>query len=216
MPSQLAFYGLKIASPAGQSLLSVDHLQLIDGLYALTGENGSGKSTLLRAIMGLHPIKAGTIKLDDADVRLDRRTFLQKSMYQPQNFTAYPELTAFEFLVYFRRLRGVGKRASKADARYWLGMMGLEVEADRRLSTFSQGMLQRLGLAFIFQNASASLCLLDEPFAGVDPSARQRHIRILAEHATDRVVILCTHHVDEAVDVGAHILRLDAQTLTLR
>ncbi len=213
--AQLTFDSLEINSLAGEPLIRTDHLSLGQGMYALTGPNGAGKSTFLRAIMGLHAISAGTIRLGEIDNRRHRRQFLMQAAFQPQNFAAYPDLTGLAFLAYFLKLRGYkGVQADKS-AQYWLTKVGLEEQSQKRTSTYSQGMLQRLGLAYVLQNRAASVCLLDEPFAGVDPVSRASGMDLLAQHAQERTVILCTHHVEEAVEAGACQLLLSQRDIVL-
>jgi ABC-type multidrug transport system ATPase subunit len=132
----------------------------------------------------------------------------------PQGFTAYPELGAREFLVYFLRLRGVARRDARTRAGVWLAAVGLDAAADARTGTFSQGMLQRLGLAYAL-SAGAALLVLDEPFAGVDPEGRAALTDLLFAAARDRVALVCTHHVEEMVERGAAVARVGEGALAL-
>jgi ABC-2 type transport system ATP-binding protein len=211
--SQLSFYGVQIDAPDGRALLQIDQLTLGGGLYALTGANGVGKSTFLKTIMNLHPLTKGTIKLDACDSRRDRHAYFSKIIYQPQNFVAYPELTAAEFLIYFLRLRGAGRAEARKRSHQWLELVGLSHAAHRRTATFSQGMLQRLGLAYALQSDSAVL-VLDEPFAGVDTDARAALTKLLADRAKTGIVLTCTHHIDEIVAFGALQLEIADQRIS--
>jgi len=208
MSTILTFSDIAIDTAVGRRLITVDAATFRPGLIALTGHNGAGKSTLLRTIMNLHPLSGGSISLDGMDSRRDRRRFLSLTAFQPQNFAAYPELTAVGFLTYFQRLRGRTKREAGRAARDGLIRVGLGTAADQPTSTFSQGMLQRLGLAYVTQTTSAVLYVLDEPFAGVDPEARVALTALLAEEARSRIILMSTHHVDEAVAQGASVVEI--------
>lgn len=211
---ELVLDGVEIATPDGRPLIAATSVTFEPGVTTLIGANGSGKSTLLRALFGLHPIGAGSIRFGPHDHRRDRRAFLERAVFMPQDFTAYPELSAREFLGYFLRLRGLSKRAADDRCREWLAAVGLEHAADQRAGTFSPGMLQRLGFAYALQTG-ASLCVMDEPFAGVDPDARAALAELLFDDALDRVTLLCTHHVAEMAERGAACARIAGGRITL-
>lgn len=199
---QLKFSDLVINTPDGRRLLTINEAVIPAGITALTGKNGAGKSTLLSAIFGLRPLAGGAITLNGVDSRRDRQQFLANAVFQPQNFAAYPDLTGEEFLIYFLRLRGVPRTEARALAGSWLERVGLSDAGSRRAAEYSQGMLQRLGFAYAMQSG-APLCVLDEPFAGVDPAARADLSNVLADMARDRIILICTHHVDEMAARGA-------------
>ncbi|MEO1222094.1 MAG: ATP-binding cassette domain-containing protein, partial [Pseudomonadota bacterium] len=136
-----------------------------------------------------------------------------RAIYQPQNFVAYPDLTALEFLVYFARLRGVDKKAAKQRAESLLELVGLSQAANQRTDHFSQGMLQRLGLAYALQSG-CSVVILDEPFAGVDPDAREVLLKLIVERAQQAIVLVCTHYITEFMAQGATRLDIAHGTLT--
>ncbi len=199
---QLKFSDLVINTPDGRRLLTINEAVIDAGITALTGKNGAGKSTLLSAIFGLRPLAGGAITLNGVDSRRDRQQFLANAVFQPQNFAAYPDLTGEEFLIYFLRLRGVSRTEARAISGNWLERVGLSDAGNRRTAEYSQGMLQRLGFAYAMQSG-APLCVLDEPFAGVDPAARADLSNVLADMARDRIILICTHHVDEMAARGA-------------
>ncbi|MFV2072657.1 MAG: ATP-binding cassette domain-containing protein [Thermoanaerobaculales bacterium] len=210
----LALEGVEIAMPDGRSLIASANLTFEQGVTTLVGENGSGKSTLLRALFGLHPLKAGAIRFGPYDHRRDRKAFLAHAVFVPQNFTAYPELSGREFLGYFLRLRGQSKRIANERSREWLAVVGLESAAESRTGTYSAGMLHRLGFAYALQTG-APLCVMDEPFAGVDPRARAVLTDLLFDVSVDRVTIVCTHHVNEMAERGAATSHITGGRITL-
>jgi ABC-2 type transport system ATP-binding protein len=77
-----------------------------------------------------------------------------------------------------------------------LELVNLEADADRRLSTYSGGMLQRVGIAQALLN-DPDLLVVDEPTAGLDPSERVRFRTLLAGLTANRLVILSTHIVSD-------------------
>lgn len=198
---------VEIVAPDGRPLITSASVAFHPRVTALIGENGAGKSTFLRAIFALYPLKAGTIRFGPHDHRQNRKAFLEHAVYMPQNFTAYPELTGVEFLSYFLRLRDVSRREATDRAREWLASVGLDHAADKRTGSYSPGMLQRLGFAYAMQTR-APLCVMDEPFAGVDPQTRAALTDLLFDTSADRVTIICTHHVEEMAGRNAIIARI--------
>ncbi|MFT6473027.1 ABC transporter ATP-binding protein [Qipengyuania profunda] len=190
-----------VRRPDGVELFTVDEANFGPGLVALTGPNGSGKSTLLKALAGLDSKSGGAVSLGNWDRLGDRRHYAANLAFQPQNFSAYPEMSGFEFLTYILRLRGMPKLQARDRAASGLAQVGLG-EAAVALGAYSQGMLQRLGLAYVGQSG-ALLGLLDEPFAGIDPPGRATLLDWLATLVDDRILIVCTHHVDEMLARGA-------------
>lgn len=205
----LEFTDVAVTTRAGTKLISNFTAAVRCGLTALIGRNGAGKSTLLRTIFGLHPLATGSISLDGIDPVQARRAFCAIAIFQPQNFSSYPEMSGAEFLAYFSELRGIPGKQAKARSAEWLRRVGLEMDASRPTGQYSQGMLQRLGLAYALQ-ASAKLCVLDEPFAGIDPSGRAAMSDLVAIEARERIVLIATHHLDEMIERGASILEIES------
>ena len=200
-----------IDAPGGQPLLLDASAEIGRGVTLLKGANGSGKSTLLRTVVGLHPLRAGTIDFDGVDSRTDRVAFLRNVAYMPQNFASYPGLSALSLLVYFLRLRGFRRKQAARQASYWLRQVGLFDRAGSDTAHLSPGARQRLGVAYVFQTG-APLCILDEPLAGVDSAGRTAMRRILQEEGAARTILLTSHESDDLFnDVNA--LQIDAGCL---
>ena len=210
---ELSLDGLTLATRNGSPLITTATMTFSPGVTALLGSNGAGKSTLLRAIVALHPLQAGTVRLGRYDHRRDRSDFLAHAVFVPQNFTTYPDLTAIEFLTYFLRLRGAAKGDARERATYWLSAAGLQSAANQRTGVFSQGMLQRVGFAYAMQS-EAPLCVMDEPFAGVDPEGRAALTDLMFDAARTRVILLSTHHIEEVTSRGAAVARIADRSLS--
>ncbi|WP_317215931.1 ABC transporter ATP-binding protein [Gluconobacter sp. GP1] len=198
--SELHISNLSITTTTGDLLVHVENAVFHEGVTALIGHNGAGKSTFLQYLSGLRSVPKGCVRLDGRDLASDRSSYLERIVYQPQNFSAYPELSGVEFLIFFAVLRGYRRRDAKMLARYWLERVGLPVTR-QPTAQYSQGMLQKLGFAYALQSG-APLCILDEPFAGVDPDARKALLEIAAT-TRDRIFLICTHHVDEMRECNA-------------
>jgi heme exporter protein A len=148
-----------------------------DGFLLVTGPNGSGKTTLLRVLAGLMAPDAGTLELPP------RHTI----GYLGHEPLVYRELTPLENLTLFGRLYRIPERGER------IGMLlerfGLwEVRHDR-VSTFSRGMQQRLGLCRVLLH-EPQLLLLDEPLNALDADAAALLDDVLAE---PRTTVVATH-----------------------
>jgi heme exporter protein A len=157
------------------------------GLLLVTGPNGSGKTTLLRILAGLAAPAAGRLELPD------RRTI----GYLGHSPMVYRELTALENLKLFGRLYRLPERGER------IGMLlerfGLWDTRHERVSAFSRGMQQRLGLCRVLLHDPA-LLLLDEPFNALDAAGaelldgvlHERKAFVVATHEPQRVESLAT------------------------
>jgi ABC-2 type transport system ATP-binding protein len=203
----LGLRDIQLAAPNGRVLIQSSSVTIGPGVTSLIGSNGAGKSTLLRALACLHPLAGGSVVLNGTGFERNSRAILEQSVYLPQNFATYPELTGQEFLEYSLRLRGASRRDAQSTAAAWLDAVGLRAASKSKAGAYSQGMRQRLGFAYAMQ-FEVSLYLLDEPFAGVDPESRQTMTDLLFRLAADRIAIVSTHHVDEMFARGSGFVRI--------
>src|SRR5205809_467911 len=168
-------------------------------VYGLLGPNGSGKSTTLKIILGLVSPTRGRTEIFGRDSRLvqsrDAVGFLPENPYF-QKF-----LTGKETLRFFGRLCGLQGAKLRNRVDELLDLVGLTDARNRRLGTYSKGMLQRVGLAQALIN-EPRLVVLDEPTAGVDP-AGSRDIRNLIVDLKRRgvTVLLSSHLLAQAQEI---------------
>ncbi|MEM9291203.1 MAG: ABC transporter ATP-binding protein [Acidobacteriota bacterium] len=179
------------------ALRGVD-LDVPAGMFGLLGPNGAGKTTLMRVLAGLLEPTAGTVTLDGQEITSNPRHVWQRLGYLPQEFGFYPHLSGRQMLLHLLRLKGVqppsGSLADLADEL--LHHVNLGTAADKRVKGYSGGMKQRLGVAAAVAG-DPRLIIVDEPTAGLDPEERHRFYRLLAQLATDRIVLLSTHIVED-------------------
>jgi heme ABC exporter ATP-binding subunit CcmA len=149
------------------------------GFLLVTGPNGSGKTTLLRILAGLAAPTAGEIELPE-------RRAIGFIAHDP---LVYRELSARENLTLFARLYDV-PRPSERVAEL-LVAFGLDAVADARVSTFSRGMQQRLGLARVVL-PSPELLVLDEPYNALDADGSAVLDGVLDEFR-GRTFVVATH-----------------------
>jgi ABC-2 type transport system ATP-binding protein len=168
-------------------------------VYGLLGPNGSGKSTTLKIILGLVSPTRGRTEIVARDSRLVESR--EAVGFLPENPYFYKYLTGEETLRFFGRLCGMTGGPLKKRVNELLDLVGLNKARDRRLGTYSKGMLQRIGLAQALIH-DPSLVVLDEPTAGVDP-AGSREIRDLIMDLKRRgiTVLLSSHLLAQAQEI---------------
>jgi ABC-2 type transport system ATP-binding protein len=177
------------------------------GLVGLVGPNGAGKTTLMRIIATLLPATGGTVRWDGHDARGDGQAIRRELGYLPQHFGVYPEFSARQFLRYLGAMKGLGRSSARRRADEVLELVNLREDADRRLGTYSGGMLQRVGIAQALLN-DPRLLVVDEPTVGLDPAERVRFRTMLAGLTAGRLVILSTHIVSDVEAVAARLVIL--------
>src|SRR3989449_1296010 len=168
-------------------------------VYGLLGPNGSGKSTTLKIILGLVSPTHGCTEIFGRDSRLVESR--EAVGFLPENPYFYKYLTGEETLHFFGRLCGMTGATLKSRVNELLDLVGLNKARDRRLGTYSKGMLQRIGLAQALIH-DPRLVVLDEPTAGVDP-AGSREIRDLILDLRRRgiTVLLSSHLLAQAQEI---------------
>jgi ABC-2 type transport system ATP-binding protein len=168
-------------------------------VYGLLGPNGSGKSTTLKIILGLVSPTRGRTEIFGRDSRLVESR--EAVGFLPENPYFYKFLTGEETLRFFGRLCGMGGATLRSRVNELLDLVGLNKARDRRLGTYSKGMLQRIGLAQALIH-DPRLVVLDEPTAGVDP-AGSREIRDLIMDLKHRgiTVLLSSHLLAQAQEI---------------
>ena len=165
-------------------------------IYGFLGPNGSGKTTTIRMICGLLTPDEGSGTVLGHDILRDSEAIKREVGYMTQKFSLYDDLSIEENLDFIARMYEVSDRKRRvANA---LENLGLTSRKAQLAGTLSGGWKQRLALAACLIH-EPKLLLLDEPTAGVDPSARREfwdHIHDLAHAGI--TVLVSTHYMDEA------------------
>jgi ABC-2 type transport system ATP-binding protein len=177
----------------------VDHVDMRverGRIYGFLGPNGSGKTTTIRMLCGLLTPDEGEGTCLGYDIRTQARMIKRQVGYMTQKFGLYEDLSIEENLDFFARVYGVaGHRERTRDT---LEKLGLYSRRKQLAGSLSGGWKQRLALAACLIH-DPKLLLLDEPTAGVDPSARRDFWDQIHELADDGMTVLVsTHYMDEA------------------
>ena len=158
-------------------------------LVALIGHNGAGKTTLMKLMLGLIRPTSGSVEVLGDNPAAGEFAGRRQLGYLPENVSFDTALTGRETLAFYARL----KREPVAGALTLLDAVGLGDASRRRVSTYSKGMRQRLGLAQALIGRPRVL-LLDEPTTGLDPELRQTFYEIVQRLAADGTTVLLSSH----------------------
>jgi len=170
-------------------------------IYGLLGRNGAGKTTTLRMVMGLIKPTSGEIDIFGKEAKENRKQIYPRigSLIETPGF--YQNLTGNENLQILARLRGV----HRLDAvEYALSRVGLDKEPRKKVSQYSLGMKQRLGIAAAIMH-EPELLILDEPINGLDPVGIQEMRSFLgALCEEENVTIVISSHILSEIEQLAH------------
>ena len=163
-------------------------------VYGLLGPNGSGKTTTILMLLGLTEPSAGTVRVVGFDPARQPLSIKSRAGYMPDEVGFYDELTASENLNFIARLNSIPR--AEADERIARALLrtGLSEVADKRLSTFSRGMRQRLGVADVLIK-QPQLIIMDEPTQGLDPEGAHEFLEIIGDLKREGITILLSSHL---------------------
>jgi ABC-2 type transport system ATP-binding protein len=178
-------------------------------VLGLLGPNGAGKTTAIRLLTTVLPPTSGTFQVAGV-TSADPVRIRQRIGGLPES-AGYPAgQTGWEYLRYHARLFGQSRRDAATTADRLLAEVGLTDRAASRISAYSRGMRQRLGIARALVNDPA-VVFLDEPTLGLDPAGQRQVLGMIAGIASrrDATVVLSTHTLPEVEQVCTRVLILD-------
>ena len=160
----------------------------------LLGLNGAGKSTILKALAGLHYASEGSVSVFGND---DNAFIRSVSGYVPEFPQSDPSLTVEETLIFEGQLYNLGENQIKENVENAIKLFDLDTVRFQKVSTLSKGYLQRTVFAKVL-SFDPQVLILDEFSTGLDPAQIVSMKKTIKTLAKDKVVILSTHHIDEA------------------
>ncbi|MPZ61261.1 MAG: ATP-binding cassette domain-containing protein [Propionibacteriales bacterium] len=172
------------------------------GVTGLLGPNGAGKSTLIAMMSGFLAPSAGSVTLDGQPIWRNDGLYRQIGLV-PEREAVFEHLTGRQFVVAMAELHGLSSPGQAA--AHAIATVEMHEAQDRRISTYSKGMRQRIKMAQALVHDPAVL-LLDEPFNGMDPRQRMHLMELLREMGQQgRTVLFSSHILEEVEQVARHI-----------
>ena len=157
-------------------------------IYGLLGPNGAGKSTTMKKLVGLIKKDRGCAEIFSE--KAGSFNSRKKLGFLPETPSFYSYLTGREFLHLSEKL--ISKTHSSV--KDLIELVKLTPFVDRKIRTYSRGMLQRLGLAQAL-TGNPDLLILDEPLSGVDPIGRTEIKMIISSLKKKNISILLSSHI---------------------
>jgi glycine betaine/proline transport system ATP-binding protein len=185
-------------------------------ICVIMGLSGSGKSTLLRCINRLIDPTGGQISILGTEITKANKKELREIRSSRigmvfQHFALLPHMSVVENVAFGLRVAGVAKKERRARAEKTLQLVGLAGWGDRKPSSLSGGMRQRVGLARALV-MDTPILLMDEPFSALDVHTRQQmESELLAMwDRARRTVVFVTHDLHEAIALADEVVVLSA------
>lgn len=174
-------------------------------LLGLVGSNGSGKTTTFRMILGLLQPDQGQILLDQQPVQLaDRRLF----GYLPEERSLYRELTVRRQLHFLGQLKGMDSKAIETAILHWSAILELQDFLHASIKTLSKGNQQKVQFMSCLLH-DPQICIVDEPFSGLDPYNLELMKRVFLElKQKGKMVLLSTHRLDHIESFCSQVIVL--------
>ncbi|MFN8077919.1 MAG: ABC transporter ATP-binding protein [Kineosporiaceae bacterium] len=172
------------------------------GITGLLGPNGAGKSTLIHLMAGFLAPSAGTVTLDGAPVHANVDVYRHIGLV-PEREAVFDGVTGWEFVLANAQLHRL--RDARGAAERALHTVEMWDARDRKVTTYSKGMKQRVKMASALVHDPAVL-LLDEPFNGMDPRQRLQLMDVLKDMAAaGRTILFSSHILDEVEQLATNV-----------
>jgi len=195
----------------GRPILKGLNASLSGRCIGLLGPNGAGKTTLLHTLLGFHPASRGTARIFGKDIQAEAREIRSLMGYMPESDAFIGGMTGVRFVRLMGEVSGLPSERALERAHETMFYVGLGEARYRKVDTYSLGMKQLAKLAQALVHGPR-LLFLDEPTNGLDPSARERMLRLIHDiRDTGEVnVILSSHLLRDVEECCDEVLVLKA------
>ena len=195
--------------------VALDNVSLSVGegeVVGFLGANGAGKTTSIKIIMNFISPTSGEIEFDKKLGKNSVERFSNIGFF-PERPYFYPHLTGREFISYLGQINKVERSIIEKRLMFWADKLRLTFALDRKIRSYSKGMLQRLG--FISANIhDPKLIILDEPLSGLDPIGRKEFkdtLKYLSEKG--KTIFFSSHIVADIEEVCKKVIVLESGKL---
>lgn len=185
------------------SLLTTPALLAFGPVPVLLGHNGAGKTTLIDIISGHNKKSSGLVQIDGHNIDTHPAEARRRVGFCPQFDVLFQRLTVEEHLYFYGIVKGA-RGELKQEIEELLVQSGLDVHRRKLSKALSGGYKRKLSLA-IAMIAGSKVLILDEPTSGMDPESRRKVWDFLQLIRHDRLILMTTHHMEEADALGDRI-----------
>ncbi len=156
------------------------------------GPNGAGKTTTLRMLVGLSRPTNGNMEIAQTQVIFGKSAANTKIGYLPELPSMYRWMSGAEYLGFIADIFKFSESEKKSKINNLLKLVDLTSAKNKRISTYSGGMVQRLGIAQALLN-DPEVIIMDEPVSALDPIGRKEVLGVIEKLKTNRTVLFSTH-----------------------
>ncbi|NVK30039.1 MAG: ATP-binding cassette domain-containing protein [Gammaproteobacteria bacterium] len=174
-------------------------------IVGFLGPNGAGKSTTMRMISGFITPTSGTVEVMGHNVQTAPTAAKRCIGYLPEGAPAYAEMTTKRFLHFVAEARGMSPANARSATDAVTEQLNLQSIFTRPIENLSKGFKRRVGLAAALID-DPKVLILDEPTDGLDPNQKHEVRQLISGVATDKIVIISTHILEEVEAVCSRAL----------
>lgn len=198
---------------AGQTALDDISIEIKKGeIFGLLGPNGAGKTTLIRVINQIIGPDSGQVYLDG---KVIHPSDVARIGYLPEERGLYKKMKVYDQVMYFARLKGMGKHEAKQKINHWFEKFEITSWYNRKVEELSKGMAQKIQFIITVLH-EPQLLILDEPFSGFDPiNAQLIRNEILELKKKGASILLSTHNMNSVEEICDSIALIDQSKLIL-
>ena len=163
-------------------------------IVGFLGPNGAGKSTTMKILTGFIPQSSGSAFICDIDVKEHPIEIKKRVGYLPESNPLYKEMYVKEYLHFAAKVHQVSYPMQRV--REMIGLTGLDIEQNKKISQLSKGYKQRVGIAQAMIH-NPEVLILDEPTSGLDPNQLVEIRNLIKSIGNEKTVLLSTHIMQE-------------------
>ena len=176
------------------------------------GPNGAGKSTTMKMVTGFLTPDGGTVRVGGDDVAEDPMAVKRRIGYLPEGAPLYGDMTPRSFLGFCAEIRGLRGAEKQRRVEEAIARTSLHAVLEKPIETLSKGFKRRVGLAQAILH-DPEVLVLDEPTDGLDPNQKHEVRELIRAMASDKVIVLSTHILEEVEAVCTRAVIITAGRL---
>jgi ABC-2 type transport system ATP-binding protein len=202
----------------GDSIYALSGLDLSvekNTVFGFLGPNGAGKTSTIKILTGMMKPSGGEAMVAGEEVKLNSVSLRKKIGYLGQEPKMYGWMKGLELLVFVGKVFGFSNSESKKRANEMLNLAGLSESANKKISAYSGGMLQRLGIAQALMGKPEVL-FLDEPTSALDPIGRKEVLEFILELKQNTTIFMSTHILSDVERICDSVAIIDKGQLVVQ
>ena len=173
------------------------------------GPNGAGKSTTMKMATGFLSPDGGSVTIGGSDIATHPIDVKKRIGYLPEGAPLYGDMTPRGLLKFIASIRGLNRSVTRARTEVVVEQVSLGEVLEKPIETLSKGFKRRVGLAQAILH-DPEVLILDEPTDGLDPNQKHEVHNLIRSMASDKVIILSTHILEEVEAVCSRAIIIAA------